>query len=366
MAQALAPAGAVTGAFNERLARFVQTQIAPGLGDWEAQGAYPLALHALAGDAGLLSLGHPADDPQAVLAAPLGLKAALLRGLTRSGAQAVPMGLGSHLVSLAVLGDGAPGLLQEVGPAVLAGRQLIALALTEPQAGSDLRNTETVVDPTTGHISGRKTFICNGSRADWLIVTAMAGPTLGLYLVNTGHGVSAKDLTPMGWRALPISDIRFDAAPARLIAEGPEAMAGLQSALALERLNLSVMALTSAELAFQAAVDWAKARHVGGAPLLKKQAVAFRLAEMKRQLRLVQVLVETLLAQSRPDPVDIAIAKNSATALVELCAREAVQLHGAHGCFAPSLVERLYRDAKLAAIGGGSEEVMTMLIARAL
>ena len=114
-------------------------------------------------------------------------------------------------------------------------------------------------------------------------------------------------------------------------------------------------------------------REIDGCALAEKQAPAHRLAVSATQLRIVETFVDALLtafgedgAPAMPPDADIAIARNAATRLLEQISREAVQFAGARGCVAPSLAERMFRDARLLAIGGGSEEIMNEIIARDL
>ncbi|NMO21279.1 acyl-CoA dehydrogenase [Pyxidicoccus fallax] len=358
----------MTEPFRERVRAFVNDCVRPHLDDWEQEGAYPLSLHRRAGAAGLLSLGHSPeqlpDDPVAL--------SVLVEELTLSGAQGLTMGLASHFVSLKAVQAGDPGVAARVIPAVLKGERGIVLALTEPGAGSDLRALEcrAEVCGSEYRLTGDKAFICNGGRADLRLVGAVHEGALALFLVEEdAPGVSATHRSCLGWRCLPLADLHFERTPARLLAAGREAGRLLQQCLQQERLNLAVMAVASADLALRETVAHCRERRVGGEPLLDKSVIRQRLAERHSELSVVRLYVEQAVrwqAGGQLSAAQAAIAKNMAVDTLERIARDAVQLHGAHGCVEPAVVERLYRDARLLGIGGGAREVMLEIIGRAL
>ncbi|WIG96410.1 acyl-CoA dehydrogenase family protein [Myxococcus sp. SDU36] len=358
----------MTEHYRQQVRAFVERHVRPHVDGWEREGAYPLELHALAGREGLLALGH-APDTLPEDAPALGV---LVEELTRSGAQGITMGLASHFVSLGAVQGGDARQAAEVIPAVLGGDQRIVLALTEPQAGSDLRALQCRAEPDGGlyRLTGDKAFICNGGRAELLVVGAVVEGALGLFLVKgSAPGLSHERRDCLGWRCLPLASLRFEATPARLLTAGKQASRLLQQCLLQERLNLAVMAVTSAELAQEAAVAYCRERRVGGTPLLEKSVIRQRLAERHAALSVARLYVDQAVrwqASRQLTAAQSAIAKNVAVDTLEHIARDAVQVHGAHGCVEPALVERIYRDARLLAIGGGAREVMLEIIGRTL
>lgn len=366
-----------TEQFRQLLEAFVEAHIRDHVAEWEAAGCYPAMLHRQAGEAGILSLGISSDDaPCAPLDAGLMRRTTLIRGLARGGAQSIAVGLGSHFVSLSAVAGGSEEHAAAIAPSIWNGTHTIALALTEPHGGSNLRDIRSRArrNGPDFRVSGEKAFICNGTRADYLLVSACledSGPSL--FLVENDERVRKQPLVPLGWRALPQAHLTFEDAPARLVGRPGSALRLLRPALALERLNLAVLAVTSARLLFDEMLADACMREVDGCRLAEKQAPAHRLAASATQLRIVEAFVDALLTgfgedggPAMPPEPDIAMAKNAATRLLEQISREAVQFAGARGCVAPSLAERMFRDARLLAIGGGSEEIMNEIIARDL
>ncbi|KVR40957.1 acyl-CoA dehydrogenase family protein [Burkholderia multivorans] len=354
--------------FARQARKFVDAHIAPEIDAWEAAGAYPLALAERAGAAGLLSLGGPSArvprDPHAI--------AALIRELARCGSHGVAVGLTAHLVSLAALAGGPADLLAELAPTILEGRATIALAVTEPSTGSDLSAIETTARATSdGYtISGVKSFVCNGSRADWLVVFAREEASAGLFLVDgRDRGMTSEAMACVGWRSIPLANLRFDNVAARRLTNPGAGKRMLAEMLLQERLNLAVLASASTDLALSVTVAHCKRRCVGGAPLFQKSAVRQRLAERYVEAFCARTVVDDAVerhASGQLDASGAALAKNAAVDVLARIADEAVQLHGAIGCIVPSLVERIWRDARILSIGGGAREVMLEIIARKL
>lgn len=335
---------------------------------WEACGRYPLDLHLLASRCNALSLGYEDwfERPDRIAQASYNAISKLVRYLTENGSQGIAMGLASHVVALRVLYSGQPGLYQDVARSVLSGEALICLALAEPQTGSSLRNIQVSArSPKNGscYVTGEKVFVCNGSRAKWIVTTAMLDDTLGLWLVERDDSVTHQELSCLGWRSLPIAHVTFHDTPARLLARGEHALASLKAGLVIERMNLSVMAAQAARCTTVDATNWALSRDIDGTLLVKKQAIAHRLAEMGRLVSILDTAIDSMIERVESAPAnEIAVVKNTASKTLEYCAREAVQILGAHGCFQPSSVERTFRDSKLVSIGGGSEEIMNEII----
>ncbi|MTH95340.1 acyl-CoA dehydrogenase family protein [Roseibium sp. RKSG952] len=362
---------------HELLVSFVRDRIEPFVETWEAGGHYPPELYREAGEQGILAMGDPhwREDPASVVTAPSATRLSYIRSLNRAGSQAIAVALSAHLISLKILLEGAPDLFRLTAADILSGHQVINIALTEPGGGSNLNEVTTFAErgPNGRYlVSGNKAFVCHAQRASWLIVTARHGSPeaqeIGLFLVALGSCAKIKPLRPIGWQALPIGDVHMQETEAYPIAlPGKPARRLLQSGLAAERLNLAALAVQSSVLALEQAVAFARERDIAGTPLLKRQAIAHRLADMKREICVSAAFLEQVASSSdKPDPIFLAMAKNTASQCFEAAARNAAQIAGGQGCLDDNLLARLYRDSRITPVGGGSEEMMLEIIASSL
>ncbi|MBP6629387.1 MAG: acyl-CoA dehydrogenase family protein [Kofleriaceae bacterium] len=367
-------------AIRAQVRRFAERAVAPHAGRWEEDEEFPRALYDEAAAAGVLGIGYPealgggGGDLGHLLVASDEL---IVRG--RSVGTAV--GLGSHGIALPpIVRFGSPAQQARWVTPALAGRIVAALAITEPGGGSDVAalTTRAVRDGDHYVVDGAKTFITSGCRAD-VVVTAVrtGGPghggisLLAIERGTPGFSVSAR-LRKMGWWASDTAELTFDGC--RVPVEhriGPEhgAFAMIMMNFAAERLMLASQCVAIAELATQEAVSYCRARQAFGKPLTGFQVTRHKLADMATQLAAARALVGEALVRvvrGEPAPALCAMAKNAATDMVGAVVDAAVQLHGGMGYMRETLVERLYRDARLYAIGGGTREIMNEIIGKTL
>jgi acyl-CoA dehydrogenase len=355
--------------FRNKVRQFVDEAIRPNLNVWEASGEYPLVLHALAAEKQILSLGQ---NPEHKFKDDVFRREILLEELALIGSQAMEMALASHFVSLSAI-EQAPSLYKKISPQIFKGTKTIVLALTEPQAGTDLRNIQCLATTTVNNeyiINGNKSFICNGARADYILVAAQLDDKLTLFLIETAkNNIESNSVSCLGWQGLPISSLSFTNVRAQKIGETGQAGSILQRILLHERLNLAVMANASAKLTFEMALEYSKQRHVKGKPLFEQQIIRHRLAEMHSKIEICQAYINQYINKvliSGPDGREVSIAKNQAVAVLEEVAAQSIQIHGASGCIAGSRPEQIYRDARLLGLGGGSTEILNEIISRSL
>ena len=367
-------------AVAQSVRRFVATEVAPNIDRWEVEGELPRALHRKAAAAGILGLGYP----EAYGGHSAGFD--IFHSLTQSEELAA-VGAGGLTASLMTHGIGLPPILalgseemkQRIAPAVLSGEKIIALAITEPSGGSDvaqLRTKATLVG-NKYVVSGQKQFITSGMRADYLTVAVRTGGPgmagVSLMLVEADRpGVSRTRLDKMGWRCSDTATIHFDdveVPPENLI--GPEngGFAGIMRNFNAERLGMAMGCCAHARVALAEAVAWATTRETFGKRLAQHQSIRIKLADCERQIEATQAWVDLCAWQSREGkgrPADYAMLKVQATRMLESVAREAAQVLGGASYITGSKVERIYREVRVNAIGGGSEEIMLDLAGRQL
>ena len=262
---------------------------------------------------------------------------------------------------------------------MLAGEKIAALAVTEPGAGSDVANLRTTARRDGSHfvIDGEKAFITSGMRADYLTVAVRTGgPGRGgislLVVEGTTPGLSRTPLRKMGWWASDTAMLQF--ADCRVPADhliGPEnsAFGGITMTFNDERLGLAASAIGFAQVAYEEAVEHAKLRQTFGKPLIQHQVIRHKLVDMRQRIAASQAFLELVawrMDQNLDAIADISLLKNQATQTLAFCASEAVQIFGGAGFMRGAKVERIYRDVKVYAIGGGAEEIMKELASRHL
>jgi acyl-CoA dehydrogenase len=340
------------------------------VGEWERQGAYPVQLHRDAGRLQKLPLGieNFRADPAAVVTARDGELVRFVSELAYFGSQGVAVGLGSQLISLRILHDANRDLFSEIAPKVLLGNRILALGLTEQHSGSNLKNVVTQGSASGDHgwtVYGGKEFVCNGARADGVLVSAVLDGGFALFLVHAGEGCTSTELRCLGWRSVPIARMEFRGARADLVASGATALNAVSNGLMAERLNFTAIAVASAERLLVDLVDWTSQRLINGERLISFSHVRQTLGEARTQLWTVSRAFEELVSRrSELKHDEVAMMKNASTRMIERIAADAVQMMGGHGCFEPSVAERTFRDSRLLAIGAGTMEVMNEVVVR--
>jgi acyl-CoA dehydrogenase len=366
-------------ALRAQARRFAERHIAPHGAEWEENEEFPVELYRTAAEAGVTGIGYPESvggaggDLGHVLAASDEL---IVQG--RSVGTAV--GLGSHMIALPmVVRFGTDEQKARFVAPCLRGEKIAALAVTEPGGGSDVAGlaTRAVRDGDHYIVNGAKTFITSGTRAD-VVTTAVrtGGPGHGGISIlviekgTPGFGVSKK-LKKTGWWASDTAELVFEDCRVPVANRiGPEngAFAMIMSNFAYERLALAGQCVAIAELAYRESRAYAKERMAFGKPLTGFQVTRHKLADMATRLAAARALTgeaATRVIKGELAPQLCAMAKNAATDMCSAVVDQAVQIHGGMGYMRETLVERLYRDARLYPIGGGTREIMNEIIAKA-
>jgi len=363
---------------QEAVRAFVEGEIQPHADAWDEAGTFPRELYRKAGQVGLLGLGWPAEYG----GTPADHVAKLLSSieLSRGGIGGVSASLGSHAIMLwPVIAGARESVRAEVVPAILAGEQVGALAITEPSGGSDVAQLQTRATRVAGgwSLSGSKLFITSGMRADWLLVAARTGgPGAGgvsLFLVAGGSkGLARTPLKKIGWWASDTAALYFDEVfvpDERLVGEVDQGFRLVMRNFNGERMTMAAGALGFAMTCVEDALEWARERRTFGQRLVEHQVVRQKLVRMIDEVLPVQAWVLQLaqrLDAGESPAGELALAKNHAARLMRDCAEGAVQVLGGAGFLRGSRIERAWRDCKVYMIGGGAEEVMNDLAARQL
>ncbi|MEQ8277533.1 MAG: acyl-CoA dehydrogenase family protein [Deltaproteobacteria bacterium] len=365
-------------AFRRTLRRFVSEKIAPFADAWDEAAEFPRQLYVDAAEIGLLGMGFP-EALGGVEGDPFGV---LIGGeeLARGGSGGVSAGLMSHTIALPpIVALGSDELKARVVPPVLAGEKIAALAITEPSGGSDVARMKTTAKKDGDHyvLNGSKTFITSGMRADFVTVAARTGDEgmggISIFVVDADTpGFTRTPLEKMGWWASDTATLYFDdcrVPAANLVGDENAGFMGIMLNFNNERLSLAAGAYGFAQVCFEEALAWAKDRETFGKPLIGHQVIRHKLVDMAQALHATKAFLEQIAyaMQQGESPVGpICLLKNQATQTMELCAKEAVQILGGAGYLRGCKSERIYRETKVMAIGGGAEEIMKELAARQL
>lgn len=366
-------------AFRESLRRWVATEIEPFAEEWDEAGGFPRGLYKKAADFGLLGLGFPeeyggikADEFYGIIAA---------QELARAGAGGVSASLMSHGIGAPpIVRAGSPELKARVLPEILSGDKISALAITEPGGGSDVAALKTTAKRDGDHyiVNGSKTFITSGMRADYYTVAVRTGEPghAGISLLLIERDREGFTRTPldkkMGWWASDTATLYFDncrVPVGNLLGHENAGSMLIMQNFNSERLGMAAGCTAFARVCLEEVVDYARQRETFGKPLIKHQVIRHKLADMTMRIHATQAYLEQLAwrVMNGENPVaDVCLLKNQATQTMEFCAREAVQTLGGAGFIRGTKSERIYREVRVNAIGGGAEEIMRDLAARQL
>lgn len=358
--------------------KFIETHVLLSINEWEEAGEFPRDIYLKAGEAGLLAIGFP-ETLGGIGEGDIFLKVAVSEELMRSTSGGFVASLGSLDIGLPPVAKWAKKEVREhIVPPVLRGEKISALAITEPGGGSDVAHLKTRAVRAGNEyiVNGSKTFITSGTRADHYTVAVRTGGDghagISLLVIDRdmpGFSIGNK-LKKMGWWASDTAELFFDdcRVPAdRLIGSENAGFIAIMSNFLAERLSLSIMAYMTAQLAWEAAMDYCQQRQAFGRSIAGFQVTRHKLVDMATQIDVAREYTYrcAALMQAGKNPIkQVAMAKNFSVEVCEQVTREAVQLFGGMGYMRETVVERLYRDAKILSIGGGTTEIMKELIAK--
>ncbi len=366
--------------WRNALRAFLDSEIAPHVAAWDEAGDVPLQAHRNCAEFGLTGIGYPEEWGGSQDGIDIFHEIINAQEVGRLGAGGVATALNTHLIGLPpVIAFGQRSLIERVAPDVIAGKKIIALAITEPSGGSDVAAIKTRArrEGDVYIVNGSKTFISGGMKADFYTVAVRTGGErasgLSLLLLEKGMpGFTATPLKKQGWWASDTATLYFDdvTVPAtNLIGAENQGFQIIMHNFNNERIYMAASAIAAARACLQDAVAWARERHTFGKRLADHQVIRHKLVEMYRRLAAGQAYLEQCawrVQQGATAAADIALLKIEATLAMEFCAREASQVLGGASYIRGGRIERIYREVRVNAIGGGSEEIMRDLAAREL
>ncbi|MDH4385521.1 MAG: acyl-CoA dehydrogenase family protein [Caulobacter sp.] len=363
-------------AWRDTLRRWVEAEIMPFADQWDEAGEFPRELYRKASEIGLLRLGWPEEYGGVPTDAFMSIVTS--QEMSRHGAGGINASLMSHGIGLPpIRALGTQEMKDRIIPQVLSGEKISALAITEPSGGSDVANLKTTArrDGDDYVVNGSKMFITSGMRADYYTVAVRtggegAGGVSLLLIERDREGFSRTSLKKQGWWASDTAALYFDDVRVpveNLIGAENQGFAGIMNNFNGERIGMTAGATGFAKVCLEDAIAWARERKTFGKRLADHQVIRHKLAEMYKRISATQAWLETMawrISQGEKPIAEIALLKVQATETMEYCAREAMQIMGGAGYMRGGRVERIYREVRVNAIGGGSEEIMRDLAAR--
>ncbi|MCF6469580.1 acyl-CoA dehydrogenase [Nonomuraea sp. MG754425] len=368
-------------AFRETLRAFVDKEIVPVATEWEHSGRYPAEIVEKMKQMGLFGLSVP--EEYGGMAADMVSFALVFEEIAR-GWMGVAGTIGSHsLACWMIARHGTEEQKRRHLPDLASGARRTAIALTEPGAGTDLQGIQTRAARDGEHyvVTGTKTWITNARHADplpVLVKTSIEEPAhkgMSVLLVDPsapGFGVS-RDLPKLGYKGTETCEVVLDEVrvPVSCLLGGVEGR-GMQQVLGgleLGRVNIAARAVGVAQAAYDAALAYARERTAFGQPIADFQAIQLKLADMATEIQAARLLTYWAASQAdggRRVDMEAGMAKYFASEVALKATLESMRVHGGYGYSQEYVVERLYRDAPLMAIGEGTNDVQRMVIARAL
>ncbi|MEL7485736.1 MAG: acyl-CoA dehydrogenase family protein [Pseudomonadota bacterium] len=365
-------------AFRETMARFVESEIKPHADEWDEAGDFPWALHEKVGALGVFGFG--VDEKYGGLGFDdCFLRASYSEEFAKCGANGVPAGLNGRTISISPIEKLASDEIKDrVLKDIVLGKKGSSLGITEPSGGSDVANMKTTARRDGNHyvINGSKTFITGGMKSDYFVIGARTGGEglggISLFFVEAdapGFSRTAMD-RKMGWWASDQATLYFDncRVPAEnLMGEEDHGFLAIMQNFNYERMGMIAGALGMMKVCLDESIDWAKERETFGRPLIKSQVIRHKIADMSAKIDATEAYLNQIcweMNEGHMPVAEICKGKFFATKALEFCASEAMQIFGGAGYLRGNAVERIYREVKVMAIGGGSEEIMRDLAVR--
>jgi acyl-CoA dehydrogenase len=355
--------------------RFVTERVVPHAEPWEEQGQVPRDILREMGSLGYLGIRYP----EALGGSGMDTRGTVVLaeelGRSTFGGFAITVLVHTDMASPHLANAGSAEQLARWLPKIIAGDCITAVAVTEPDAGSDVAGIRATAK-SDGHggyvLNGRKMFITNGVLADLYFVAvktdAEAPGTRGISVFAVEKGTPGfsvgQVLRKHGWRSSDTAELILDGCRvprANLLGEEHRGFYAVMKNFQNERLALSAMALGESQRALELTLEYVQQRKAFGAALWTKQAVRQRLAMLAARVEAGRQLVYMTAwrdAQGHECVREVAMAKAYCGELVNEVLYDCVQFHGGAGYLHGSAVERMARDARVHAIGGGATEVM--------
>ncbi len=368
--------------FRDSFRHFVEKEMVPHIEQWEKDGIVARDLWLKAGQQGFLGISVPEEYGGAGID-DFTYNAIMAEEYTRANVTSAGAGFGLHndVVLPYFLNYASEEQKQRWLPGMCSGELITAIAMTEPNTGSDLAAVRTTAIRQGDYylLNGQKTFITNGILSDVVIVVAKTQPELrhkGISLLVVERGMEGfkrgRNLQKVGLKAQDTAELSFEdvRVPVKnVLGEEGQGFYYLMRQLAGERLSVATMAIAACEAALAMTLDYCKQRTAFGQPIGSFQNSRFKLAEMQTEIEIGRVFVDRCIEDYNDGALTAetaAMAKWWTTDLQKRVVDQCVQLHGGYGYMLEYPIARAYLDARVTSIYAGTNEIMKEIIGRAM
>lgn len=370
--------------FRQTVRKFVENEITPYTEEWEEAGIAPLHdLFKKMGNLGFLGLNY--DEAYGGAEADFWFTVVLHEEVAKAPMGGVPMAISVHtdMCTPALANYGSHELKEMYLAPAIAGDMIGAIGVTEPDAGSDVAGIQTraVRDGDDYVINGSKMYITNGTQADWVCLLARTsegedyrGMSLIIVPTNTPGFVVSRKLKKLGNHSsdtavLSFEDMRVPAA--NLIGDEGKGFYYQMEQFQIERLVAAIAGVAAAEKAVRDTIRYTQERHAFGKPLIANQWIQFKLGELLTEIEATRQLsyrCASLIASGDSTGKEVtrlaSMAKLKVGRLVREVSDTCIQFYGGMGYMEETPISRYFRDARLASIGGGADEIMLQIISK--
>ena len=364
--------------FRKTIRQFIENEVVPHAEEWEKQERIPKDIYKKMGELGYLGINFPENYGGAEL--DFFYTVVFLEELARCtmAGFAAAVSIQAYLSVAHIFGAGSEELKQKYVVPSIAGELVGALAITEPDAGSDVNaiRTKAVRDGDHYVINGSKTFITNGVFSDFVtaaVKTVSESGTEGMSMIVIDRdtpGFTARQLKKMGWHSSDTGELSFEDArvpAANLIGEEGMGFYYIMESFQLERLVAAILFVAGAEHCMEITLQYISERKAFGRPLNRFQVIRHKLAQIASELEASKCLTYQTcwLHQNGEHAVrECSMAKLVTSEVGKRIADECLQFFGGYGYMNEYLISRMYRDARIGTIGGGTSEIMREIISR--
>ncbi|NQU02595.1 MAG: acyl-CoA dehydrogenase family protein [Syntrophaceae bacterium] len=364
--------------FREAAGRYIEKEVMPHVEEWEEAGVVSKDAWKKMGGQGFLCMDVP--EEYGGLGADFLYSVILTEEMTKTNHSGLLTTLHSDIVVPYITSFASEEIKRRYLPGCISGDIVTAIAMTEPNTGSDLAaiKTSVVEDGNAVVINGQKTFVSNGTTCDLLVLAArdpeVQDPysAIDLYLVEAGTPgfEKGKKIKKVGWHSQDTAELYFTDCRIpienRLGAKG-SGFAHLMQKLQQERLMCAIGAVAGAEYMLEITIKYCKERSAFGRPISKFQHVQFEIVEMATEVKLGRTFLDKLIVdhmEGKNIVVDVAMAKYWTTDMANRVADRCLQLHGGYGYCEEYPIARAWRDIRVTRIFAGTNEIMKGIAAK--